>query len=47
MDHSGAEHRPNFANAAPAVADVNGDSALEIIVPGDVYNCAVGDPEGR
>ncbi len=42
----GSEHRPNFANAAPAIADVNGDQTLEIIVPGDVYNCGVGDPAG-
>lgn len=42
----GAEHRPNFANTAPAIADVNGDEVLEIIVIGDVYNCAIGDPEG-
>ncbi|MCB9136467.1 MAG: VCBS repeat-containing protein, partial [Anaerolineales bacterium] len=42
----GIEHRPNFANVAPALADVNGDGTREIIVPGDVYNCAIGDPEG-
>jgi hypothetical protein len=39
----GSEHRPNFANSAPAIADLNGDGALEIIVVGDVYNCAIGD----
>lgn len=42
----GTEHRPNFANSAPAVADLDGDGTLELVVPGDVYNCAVGDPEG-
>jgi hypothetical protein len=42
----GIEHRPNFANVAPAISDVNGDGVLEIIVPGDVYNCAIGDPQG-
>lgn len=42
----GIEHRPNFANAAPAIADVNGDEILELIVVGDVYNCAIGDPDG-
>lgn len=42
----GTEHRPNFANAAPAIADVNDDGTLELIVAGDVYNCAVGDPDG-
>ncbi|HMP40660.1 MAG TPA: VCBS repeat-containing protein [Roseiflexaceae bacterium] len=42
----GSEHRPNFANSAPAIADVDGDGSLEIIVVGDVYNCAIGDPAG-
>ncbi len=42
----GSEHRPNFANSAPAIADVDGDGTLEIIVVGDVYNCAIGDPDG-
>jgi hypothetical protein len=40
------EHRPNFANVAPAIADLNGDGVREIIVPGDVYNCGLGDPDG-
>jgi len=42
----GTEHRPNFANAGPAIADVDGDGTREIIVPGDVYNCGIGDPGG-
>jgi hypothetical protein len=42
----GSEHRPNFANAAPAAADLDGDGTRELVVPGDVYNCAIGDPEG-
>jgi hypothetical protein len=42
----GTEHRPNFANSAPAIADVNGDGGREIIVVGDVYNCGIGDPDG-
>jgi hypothetical protein len=35
----GSEHRPNFANSAPVIADVNGDGTREIIVIGNVYNC--------
>lgn len=42
----GSEHRPNFANAAPAIADLDGNGSLELIFPGDVYNCAIGDPAG-
>lgn len=42
----GTEHRPNFANVGPAIADVNRDGVREIIVPGDVYDCAIGDPDG-
>ncbi len=41
----GVEHRPNFANSAPAIADVNGDGVREIIVVGNVYNCAIGNDE--
>lgn len=41
----GVEHRPNFANSAPAIADVNGDGTLEIVVVGNVYNCAIGNDE--
>jgi hypothetical protein len=36
----GTEHRPNFADSAPAIADVDGDGTREIIVVGNVYNCA-------
>jgi hypothetical protein len=42
----GTEHRPNFANSAPVVADVDGDGTKELVVIGDVYNCAIGDPDG-
>jgi len=42
----GTEHRPNFANMSPAIADLDGDGTNEIVVPGDVYNCAVGDGPG-
>jgi Calx-beta domain/FG-GAP-like repeat/FG-GAP repeat len=39
----GAEHRPNFADSAPIVADVNADGVPELVVVGNVYNCAT-DP---
>jgi hypothetical protein len=35
----GVEHRPNWANSAPAAADVNGDGTPEWIAVGNVYNC--------
>lgn len=39
----GIEHRPNFASAAPAIADVDGDGVREFVLPGNVYDCAA-DP---
>jgi hypothetical protein len=42
----GTEHRPNFANSAPVVADVDGDGTRELVVVGDVYDCSIGDPDG-
>jgi hypothetical protein len=39
----GTEHRPNFADSAPVIADVNGDGISEIVVVGNVYNCGT-DP---
>ncbi|MBN1607216.1 MAG: VCBS repeat-containing protein [Polyangiaceae bacterium] len=42
----GTEHRPNFANSAPVIADVDGNGSDEFIVVGDVYDCSVGDPDG-
>jgi uncharacterized repeat protein (TIGR01451 family) len=36
----GTEHRPNFANSAPVIADVDGDGSNEVVVIGNVYNCA-------
>lgn len=35
----GSEHRPNFANSPPTIADLNGDGVQEIVVVGNVYNC--------
>ena len=37
--YCGTEHRPNFANSAPAIADVNDDAVLDTVVIGNVYNC--------
>lgn len=42
----GTEHRPNFAAAAPTLADVDTNGVNEVIVTGNVYNCAVGHPPG-
>ena len=39
----GVEHRPNFANSPPTIADLNGDGINEIVVVGNVYNCGT-DP---
>lgn len=36
----GSEHRPNFADASPAIADVDRDGTRELVLPGNVYNCA-------
>jgi hypothetical protein len=35
--------RPNFANSAPVIADVNGDGQAEIVVVGNVYDCSIGN----
>lgn len=35
----GSEHRPNFANSAPLIIDVNNDGVNEAVVVGNVYNC--------
>ncbi|MBN1148172.1 MAG: VCBS repeat-containing protein, partial [Anaerolineales bacterium] len=41
--HCGTEHRPNFADSAPTLADLNDDGVREVIVVGNVYNCGT-DP---
>src|SRR3990170_2167614 len=33
------EHRPNFADSAPTLVDVNGDGVREIIIIGNQYDC--------
>ncbi len=39
----GTEHRPNFANSAPIIVDLNRDGKNEVVVIGNVYNCGT-DP---
>lgn len=39
----GVEHRPNFADSAPTLADLDNNGTREIIVVGNVYNCGT-DP---
>jgi hypothetical protein len=33
------EPRPNFADSAPSLVDVNGDDVLEVIIVGNQYDC--------
>jgi len=35
----GVEHRPDFGDSAPVIADVDGDGVPELIVVGNIYNC--------
>lgn len=39
----GTEHRPNFANSAPSIADIDGSGVPKILVVGNVYNCGIGN----
>ena len=39
-------NRVNFASGAATVSDVNNDGSIEIVVTGNMYNCAVGHPPG-
>ena len=39
----GVEHRPNFADSAPVIADLDNNGTPEIVVVGNVYNCGT-DP---
>jgi hypothetical protein len=34
------ERRPNFADSAPSIADLDGDGNLEVVVVGNVYDCS-------
>jgi uncharacterized repeat protein (TIGR01451 family) len=40
-------YRTNFAHGAGVIADVNGDGTVEVVVTGNVYDCAVGHPPGK
>jgi hypothetical protein len=42
----GTEHRPNFAYMSPSIGDLDRNGTPEIVVPGDVYDCDVGDGPG-
>lgn len=46
-DARAERYRANFAHGASVIADVNGDGTFEIIVTGNVYDCAVGHPPGK
>lgn len=39
-DPRSERYRPNFAHGAGVIADVNGDAHLEVVVTGNVYDCA-------
>ena len=40
-------YRTNFADGPAVIADVNGDSAVEVVVTGNVYDCNAGYPPSR
>ena len=40
-------YRTNFAHGAAVIADLDGNGAAEVVVTGNVYDCAVGHPPGR
>lgn len=40
-------YRTNFAHGAAVIADLNGDGVNELVVTGNVYDCAIGHPPGR
>ena len=46
-DARAERYRTNFAHGASVIADVNGDGKFEVIVTGNVYDCAVGHPPGK
>jgi hypothetical protein len=38
--YCGTEHRPNFCHCPAVISDVNGDTIPEVVVVGNVHNCA-------
>ena len=40
-------YRSNFAHGASVIADMDGDNIKEVVVTGNMYNCAVGHPPGK
>lgn len=46
-DARAERYRTNFAHGASVIADVNGDGRLEVVVTGNVYDCAIGHPPGK
>ncbi len=38
--HCGTDHRPNFAHSPPLLADLDNNGVLELVLVGNVYNCA-------
>jgi len=40
-------YRTNFAHGAAALADLNRDGSIEVVVTGNVYDCQAGHPPGR
>jgi len=40
-------YRTNFAHGPAVIADVDGDGVAEVVVTGNVYDCAVGHPPGK
>lgn len=40
-------YRSNFAHGASVIVDVDGDRTREVVVTGNMYNCAVGHPPGK
>ncbi len=40
-------YRSNFAHGASVISDVDGDGRKEVVVTGNMYDCAVGHPPGK